>query len=704
MKKLMILGASYSQLPLYKAAKQLGYETIAASIQGDYPGFDAADYIAYCDISDPEAVLAAARKYKANGVATCGLDLAMRAIGHVCEELNLNGPSRKAAFLASNKRYMKEALAAFGVKSAGFFCIHNERELEAALDKLNMPVILKAVDQMGGRGIFKSNSKEEALENFGKSMAATKQDYCLVEEFIEGTLFGVEAMLQNGELLFMMPNNTEIFEAAAKLPLGHSVPLRGIEILEDKIKKEVTGAIKALGLDNCPVNCDCILRDGEVYIVELTGRSGATGLSEIVSLKYGIDYYKTIARLAMGEDVSFDFANENDCAVLTHTIASARSGRLLQIQNNNIPNECICELSFNVKPGDYINAFTNGRDRIGQMIIKAQTLSDCEYILSDARAHIRYELEGDIVFTETPIQKLNTGFNENNIYIKREDTLPFSFGGNKVRFADAYFKDMERLGADAMVIYGCYTSNLCRILSTACKSKGIPCSMVHNVDDADPDIKSKNAEIIKANNVREYRCRKDSIAPAVETAMKDFEEAGKRPYYIHGNKFGKGNAHTPMSSYENLYYEILRQERESGINYDIIFLGTSTNTSHSGLLAGVLSSGINKKIVGISVNRGEKRANEVIYENLTDYIKRRSIKTDTDIASIIETDDSYLFGGYGCVSDAMLELKDEMLRTENIVLDKVYTAKAFFGMKDYLYKHNITGKNILFIHTGGTVL
>lgn len=43
MKRLMILGASYSQTPLYESARKLGYYTIAASIAGDYPGFALAD-------------------------------------------------------------------------------------------------------------------------------------------------------------------------------------------------------------------------------------------------------------------------------------------------------------------------------------------------------------------------------------------------------------------------------------------------------------------------------------------------------------------------------------------------------------------------------------------------------------------------------------------------------------------------------------
>ena len=59
-------------------------------------------------------------------------------------------------------------------------------------------------------------------------------------------------------------------------------------------------------------------------------------------------------------------------------------------------------------------------------------------------------------------------------------------------------------------------------------------------------------------------------------------------------------------------------------------------------------------------------------------------------------------GGYG-KSDSASTI-DLIMKKYGIPLDEVYTGKAFSGMKDYLEKEIITGKNVLFIHTGGTPL
>ncbi|MFQ6805816.1 MAG: hypothetical protein ACLRT5_14170 [Lachnospiraceae bacterium] len=94
-KRLMVMGAGYTQIPLIRAAKRLGCRVAAVSIEGDYPGFDEADERLIADLSAPDAVVRAALGWKPDGVATCGLDLCMRSIGAVSEQLGLCGPGRQ---------------------------------------------------------------------------------------------------------------------------------------------------------------------------------------------------------------------------------------------------------------------------------------------------------------------------------------------------------------------------------------------------------------------------------------------------------------------------------------------------------------------------------------------------------------------------------------------------------------------------------
>lgn len=392
MKKLMILGASYSQLPLYEAAERLGIKTVAASTPGDWPGFQAADESTYTDISDPSAVMEAARKLQVDGITTCCLDTGVRAIGYTCEKLGLKGLSEKAAEVSSNKFKMKEAFMAGGVRCARHICIRNREELAEALRKLDFPVVIKAVDLMGSRGIFRCNTSEQAFSFYEKTMEATGKDYCLVEEFIEGEPFGCEAMMSDGRLLYCLPNNIDAFQSYVPTPVGHSVPWKKQSSLGEEAERQVKLAIRAVGLDNCAVNCDLIEKDGKVYVIEITGRAGATCLPETVGLYYGINYYEAIVRLAldMEPEKLFDRAHPGK-ASLSKILTSDRSGTVKAIRNKNAPAEDIVDLSFNIQPGDYVNQYRNGRDRIGQIILAGKELQDCEERLDEILSKINIE-------------------------------------------------------------------------------------------------------------------------------------------------------------------------------------------------------------------------------------------------------------------------------------------------------------------------
>ncbi len=392
MKKLMILGASYSQLPLYKAARDMGISTVAVSTPGDWPGFQAADEASYTDISDPEAVLQAAEKFKIDGIATCCLDAGVRAIGYVCEHMGLNGMTAKAAEISGNKYKMKEAFLAGGVRCARHICIRSREELESALGKLNFPVVVKAVDLMGSRGIFRCNSREEALANYKKTMSATRKDYCLVEEFIEGDILGCEAMMSKGKLLYCLPNNIEAYQSYVPTPVGHSVPYRRQKELGAEVERQVRLAIKATGIDNCPVNCDLIEKDGVIYVIEITGRAGGTCLPEMVGLYYGINYYQAIVRLALDMEPETMFTeNAPHRANLSRTLTSERNGVVKAIHNENTPAEDIVDLSFNIRPGDVVRRYENGIDRLGQVILKGKNLDACEKRLEEILSKINIE-------------------------------------------------------------------------------------------------------------------------------------------------------------------------------------------------------------------------------------------------------------------------------------------------------------------------
>ena len=267
MKKLMIMGAGIYQVPLIKKAKEMGIYTIAVSIPGKYPGFAVADEVCHINTVDYDAVLKVAREKQVDGIVTAGTDVAVITIGKVCDELGLCGLSFEAAKIASDKMLMKDCYEANGVRTARFRKVHFEDDLEEAIRDLEYPMIFKAVDSSGSRGITRVNTKEDIPGAVAAVKATTRKDYYIVEEFIIGEEFGAQAFVYGGKLQFVLPHGDYVFVGDTGVPVGHFAPYDlSEEVLQD-VFDQTEKAIKAMKLDNCAINADFIMKDQKTYVL-----------------------------------------------------------------------------------------------------------------------------------------------------------------------------------------------------------------------------------------------------------------------------------------------------------------------------------------------------------------------------------------------------------------------------------------------------
>lgn len=302
----------------------------------------------------------------------------------------------------------------------------------------------------------------------------------------------------------------------------------------------------------------------------------------------------------------------------------------------------------------------------------------------------------------TPIIKINSQLTC-NIYIKRDDLLPFSFGGNKVRIAEEFFADMRRKKHDSIIGYGNSRSNLCRVIANMSKYYGVKCCIISPKDDDGQRVETSNSKIVRLCDSEIVICSKDNVSKTVSETISRHKDAGYSPYYIYGNEFGTGNKSTPVNAYYKCYNEILSQAKAYDLDFDYIFLATGTGMTQAGLLSGKLVSNGKEKIVGISVARKTEQETNVIYDYVKSFFKKKQLNTNIlkdDICVV----DEYIGKGYGKKSSIIDKAIYDMMVLNGIPLDPTYIGKAFLGMRDYIIKNNISNKNVLFIHTGGTPL
>lgn len=388
--KILINGAGRGCLNLTKTAKAMGLYTIVTGMEG--PCIPIADK-AYREVhpGHPDEVLQVAITENVDAVVTTCNDMGLESVGYCCDQLKLTGLSQLSAQAASNKRVMKELLVKSGVRTARFFNIHNTEELYEKVEELTYPVIIKATDLQGSRGICIVREPSFLKSSFKEVMSLTHKDYCIVEEFIEGTEFGAQAFVYHGEVLFVLPHGDETIMCKTAVPIGHYMPYEMNSELASDVDIQARNAIKALGLDNCAVNIDFIERDNKAYVIELTGRGGANGLTDITGMYYGINYYEMIIQMALGNDPRIVFQKRSSLPFASKSvmIKSQNSGIVKSLFIPALPN---AEINMFIKEGDGVRAFTNCNDAIGELFVRGKTLAECESMIEIITESLKIEL------------------------------------------------------------------------------------------------------------------------------------------------------------------------------------------------------------------------------------------------------------------------------------------------------------------------
>lgn len=185
MRKLLVLGAGISQLPLIETAKRMGLYVIVVSRYGNYPGFAQADKFYYEDTTDMDKVVEIARLEGIHGICTTGTDVAVKSIGKVVDELGVSGLSYESALLSSNKWKMKQAFMKHGVRTARFLKVQTLQEAYSAFEVLSPPLIFKAVDGGASKGIVKVADIAHVEYAFETVRKDTKLDFSSLKSLLK---------------------------------------------------------------------------------------------------------------------------------------------------------------------------------------------------------------------------------------------------------------------------------------------------------------------------------------------------------------------------------------------------------------------------------------------------------------------------------------------------------------------------------------
>ena len=287
-----------------------------------------------------------------------------------------------------------------------------------------------------------------------------------------------------------------------------------------------------------------------------------------------------------------------------------------------------------------------------------------------------------------------------NIFIKRDDCTGLATGGNKTRKLEFLIPDAIKNKAELIVTVGAVQSNHARQTAAACALMGLKCLIILEQRLKNPPesyMKSGNVFLDKLFGAEVKVCPKnEGVTEYSEKLIKDIKSKGTNVYFIPGG----GSNPVGALGYVECLNEIIQENKK--YNFSQIVHATGSAGTQAGLLAGRKYFNCDIPVTGICVRHKKDIQVDKVYTEAKNTCEKLhcNILNKSDVIVY----DDYIGPGYGEPTEEMKEATKLLARKEAILLDPVYSGKAFAGLIGLIKNKKFTrDDNVLFIHTGGAV-
>ncbi|HSL71881.1 MAG TPA: pyridoxal-phosphate dependent enzyme [Longimicrobiales bacterium] len=321
-----------------------------------------------------------------------------------------------------------------------------------------------------------------------------------------------------------------------------------------------------------------------------------------------------------------------------------------------------------------------------------------------ARERLRALAHQSFGFYPTPLEALPRlraalGARAPRLLIKRDDYTGFALGGNKVRKLEYELAPERVRDVDVLITAGGFGSNHARVTAAAAARLGLRCILVLNGTPPDPPRGNALLQRLFGAEIIPVAAREER-APRMQQIAAELAAQGQRALVV------PLGASTPQGAlgYAVAALELAAQLKIIPRGSDPIWLVVSASSAGTlaGLLLGLaLAERADVRTIGVSPDDPAAGIRDTARRTAQDAADLLGYSLKLDPETPIVTSD-YVGGGYGVPTDASTEALRQFARTEGVVLDPVYTAKAAACLIDWVQSARFAADDtVVFWHTGG---
>jgi len=278
------------------------------------------------------------------------------------------------------------------------------------------------------------------------------------------------------------------------------------------------------------------------------------------------------------------------------------------------------------------------------------------------------------------------GLGRSRLWLKRDDCTGLATGGNKARKLELLVADAIASGCDTLITAGGPQSNHARMTAAAAARSGLGCVLAFNADP--PDCAEGNQLLDRLFGAE---CRfvghgpMETLDAIVRGIAAELDGAGRRPYAI---PIG-GSSALGASAYVRAADEIV-----ADLGHEDVLVVTATGTG--GTQSGLAARLGHERVLGVDVGAIPDPVAAV--SRLTGEVAALTGRVGPSGDPRVVGDQVGL--GYGAPTGACRDAIRLVARTEGLLLDPVYSGKAFAGLVAADPK-TIQARSIVFLVTGG---
>ena len=394
MKKILILGGSFAQLPFIEEAKKRGYYTILVDYLNDNPGQKYVNEYFNLSTTDKEAVLQLALRVKPDIVYSYASDPAAPTVAYVADKLGLeyaNNPN--SVNILGEKNKFKEFLKLNGFNIPEYIIIDSTDFNIEELEKLRLPFFIKPTDSSGSKGVSLVISLDDVQQALENALTFSRNKVLIAEEYIDTDWKQIhgDIFIENGEIIFSHLGDHHFdIEKGSFVPYSTSWPSVYSEKDLKRICNDIKKVLDLLEFRNGPINVEARIKDDKIYLMELGPRNGGNFVPLISEISTGFDMINALFN--QFEGIPNNVNNSDKKYSCYYVIRTFSKGILKKI-------ECSPEIEKNIikkylykNIGDNVNYFSGANEAIGILLMTFESRLEMNAFYENTEEFIKVDI------------------------------------------------------------------------------------------------------------------------------------------------------------------------------------------------------------------------------------------------------------------------------------------------------------------------